>query len=176
MLPANLCQSVDLFGLNKFHFLTNELKILRNLELPEVQNTLSSICFYHFSFKRAWISTLFSSFSNFHWLFRQIGELSIKNQSWLSCVSAGPILAALLGREAWETLTRRTSDLGKKSSKNRASVTQLNRFSTQYYFVDFCELQIRLKAVSWTNETEILQKCPKVRLSWTLPCLAELSR
>ena len=36
LLPGNLCQSVDLFGRNKFPFLTNELQFLRNLALPEV--------------------------------------------------------------------------------------------------------------------------------------------
>ena len=45
LLPGNLCQSVDLFGRNKFHFFTNDLQILRNFELPDMQNTLLSFCF-----------------------------------------------------------------------------------------------------------------------------------
>ena len=141
-------------------FITNELHILRNLALPEVQNTLSSIYFYHFSFKRSWISTLFSIFRISIGHFVKSGELSTQN------------IAEKAGRALVIRLTQRAA-VGKRiSARIRAGAC----FCTQQCFVDICCSWDRDVSSQVVKSSRYFQKCQKVPLFDFYHYLAEVGR
>ena len=116
LLPGNLCQSGDLFGRNKFHFLTDELQIFRNIVLLEVQNMVFSICLYHLSFKFALSFHTFFKFSNLRWQFLKFGNLSTKGLH-----AHAMRRLQLVAESAWQAFYRSLRLVGDRYSATQAA-------------------------------------------------------